>query len=65
MQVTISKLTLILILFSVHVLHAQNNDTRDPIVSVSEGRLQGRKLKSGIAVFKGVPYAESPVADLR
>ena len=65
MQVTISNLTLILIFFSVHVLHAQNYDTRNPIVSVSEGKLQGRKLKSGVVVFKGVPYAESPVADLR
>ena len=35
-----------------------------PVVAVTGGRVQGSLLDSG-AVFKGVPYAQPPVGDLR
>jgi para-nitrobenzyl esterase len=36
-----------------------------PAVSVAEGRLVGEALTGGGAVFKGIPYAQAPVGDLR
>src|SRR4029077_4706515 len=37
----------------------------DPIVQVTGGQIKGRLLPSGGAVFKGVPFAQPPVGDLR
>ena len=37
----------------------------DPIVSVTGGRVRGATLEKGGAVFKGIPYAQPPVGDLR
>ncbi len=37
----------------------------DPVVSLSTGRLRGSALSPGGAVFKGIPYAQPPVGDLR
>ncbi|MBZ5577025.1 MAG: carboxylesterase family protein [Acidobacteriia bacterium] len=36
-----------------------------PTVAVSGGRLQGSSLTQGGAAFKGIPYAQPPVGDLR
>ena len=36
-----------------------------PIVVVTGGQIQGAALESGGAVFKGIPYAQPPIADLR
>lgn len=37
----------------------------DPVASVSAGLVRGVLLDQGGAVFKGIPYAQAPVADLR
>jgi len=37
----------------------------DPVVSLVTGRLRGSALAQGGAVFKGIPYAQAPVGDLR
>ena len=36
-----------------------------PSVAVTGGKIQGMLLKSGGAVFKGVPFAAPPVGELR
>src|SRR5215475_12106904 len=37
----------------------------DPTVGVTGGQIRGVSLSKGGAVFKGIPYAQSPVGDLR
>jgi para-nitrobenzyl esterase len=37
----------------------------DPVVTVAGGQARGHKLKDGGAVFKGIPYAQPPLAELR
>lgn len=37
----------------------------DPIATVSGGQVRGTLLNKGGAVFKGIPYAQPPVGDLR
>ena len=41
-----------------------NSDKSSPIVTTANGKLQGTQL-SGISMFKGIPYAQPPVGDLR
>jgi para-nitrobenzyl esterase len=36
-----------------------------PVVSVTGGSVRGAALKDGGAVFKGIPYAQPPLAELR
>jgi para-nitrobenzyl esterase len=36
----------------------------NPVVTTTEGQVIG-KMKSGIAVFRGIPYAKAPIGDLR
>ncbi len=36
-----------------------------PVVTVTGGQVRGQSLKDGGAVFKGIPYAQPPLADLR
>jgi para-nitrobenzyl esterase len=36
-----------------------------PVVTVTGGKVRGAMLESGGAVFKGIPYAQPPVAELR
>jgi para-nitrobenzyl esterase len=36
-----------------------------PIVAVTGGQVQGATLEKGGAVFKGIPFAQPPVGDLR
>ena len=40
-------------------------DDQAPSVAVTGGKIQGMLLKSGGAVFKGVPFAAHPVGELR
>ncbi len=37
---------------------------QNPVVNTSEGQVIG-KVKNGISVFRGIPYAKAPVGDLR
>ena len=39
--------------------------TDGPVVAVTGGQIRGLLLKDGGAVFKGIPYAQPPLADLR
>src|SRR5919197_2893340 len=43
---------------------ASAEDSR-PTVAVTGGRIRGAILKDGVAVFKGIPFAQPPVGDLR
>lgn len=36
-----------------------------PTVAVSGGRIAGRRLRDGGAVFRGIPFAQAPTGDLR
>ena len=36
-----------------------------PVVTVTGGQVRGQALKDGGAVFRGIPYAQPPLADLR
>ena len=64
MNVPITKFILSLIFISCTTLYAQKAEV-DKVVVVSEGRLAGKTLKSGVTVFKGVPYASPPLGNLR
>lgn len=37
----------------------------DPTATVTGGRVRGAMLDTRVAVFKGIPYAQPPVGDLR
>lgn len=65
MKVLITKIILSLIFLVITTLHAQKVKIERQVVSVSEGQLEGKLLKSGVIVFKGVPYAAPPVKNLR
>ena len=64
MNVPITKFILSLIFISCTTLYAQKAEV-DKVVVVSEGSLAGKTLKSGVTVFKGVPYASPPLGNLR
>lgn len=64
MNVPITKFILSLIFISCTALYAQKAEV-DKVVVISEGRLAGKTLKSGVTVFKGVPYASPPLGNLR
>src|SRR5690349_7335623 len=36
-----------------------------PIVAISSGQIRGSLLDKGGATFKGIPYAQAPISDLR
>ena len=40
-------------------------DVEDPVAQIAGGRIKGRMMPSGGAVFKSVPFAAPPVGDLR
>jgi para-nitrobenzyl esterase len=42
-----------------------SGEQKDPIAATKDGLIRGSLLKSGGAVFKGIPYAQPPVAALR
>ncbi|MBV9632918.1 MAG: carboxylesterase family protein, partial [Xanthobacteraceae bacterium] len=37
----------------------------DPIVKIDTGKLSGVACRDGVSVYKGIPYAQAPVGDLR
>ena len=39
--------------------------TDGPVVAVTSGQVRGQSLNDGGAAFKGIPYAQPPLADLR
>jgi para-nitrobenzyl esterase len=43
---------------------ASAQNATDPIVKIESGLLQGSR-QGGLVVFKGIPYAEPPIGDLR
>jgi len=52
---------LFLVLSSVYVLYGWQG----PIVAVPGGQVQGQSMKDGGAVFRGIPFAQPPLGDLR
>ena len=40
-------------------------DVTEPVVRTASGPVRGRRNAAGIAVFRGIPFAEPPVGDLR
>lgn len=50
---------------SVLVLSAGDRDPREPIVHVSGGMIRGVEQAPAAAAFKGIPFAQPPVGDLR
>lgn len=58
-----SGLALVSILLTAVASTAAAQD-RAPVVRVEQGRLAGA-MENGVAVWRGVPYAAAPVADLR
>ena len=55
------KITLLLLLITAHLAYAQNK----PIAKTANGTLQGITDSTGIKMFRGIPYAQPPVGDLR
>jgi para-nitrobenzyl esterase len=51
-----------LIVFAASLASAADSS---PIVAVTGGQVRGKLLAKGGAVFKGIPYAQPPVGDLR
>jgi len=56
------KIILLILLATARIAFAQGDG---PIVKISNGTLQGVAEASGIHSFKGIPYAQPPVGDLR
>jgi len=56
------KLTVLLLVAISNIALAQNDG---PIVKITNGTLQGVVEASGIHSFKGIPFAQPPVGDLR
>ena len=54
----------VLLLIGVAILSPSYGDS-GPVVSVSGGIVRGSMLANGQASFKGIPYAQSPVGNLR
>jgi para-nitrobenzyl esterase len=54
----------IILLLPASGLRAQSNG-QDPVVATAAGSIQGTVELSGVHSFKGIPYAASPVGDLR
>jgi para-nitrobenzyl esterase len=40
-------------------------DVTEPVVRTASGLVRGHRNEAGIAVFRGIPFAEPPVGDLR
>jgi para-nitrobenzyl esterase len=65
-MLTMARLPLAAITILVSTAHAQGPaGTAGPRVTTANGVLAGTTLQSGVRTFKGVPFAASPVRDLR
>ena len=51
--------------FLIAVCLTAASSAQRPVVDVTGGRVRGQLLKEGGAVFKGIPYAQAPLAELR
>ena len=40
-------------------------DVTEPVVRTASGLVRGRRNAAGIAAFRGIPFAQPPVGDLR
>lgn len=68
MMIKIKKYTtLLLLLFSASRSFAQTEIVKhdETLVTLQEGKIRGAILSSGVLAFKGIPYAEPPVDELR
>ncbi len=58
-------LLIIQLLLIIAIVNAQNfNDNTSPQIKITNGILEGTN-ESGVRVFRGVPYSQPPVGDLR
>jgi para-nitrobenzyl esterase len=57
-------LLLLTILAGTFLFAQLNDESKPPVVKTTDGLLQGLQV-SGIRVFKGIPFAQPPVGDLR
>jgi len=64
MKLNLLSTALSIALLSSAVQVAVAADT-DPVVAVRGGQIKGRTINGGGATFKGVPFAQPPVGDLR
>jgi len=51
--------------FLIAVCFTTASSAQGPAVDVTGGKVRGQLLKEGGAVFKGIPYAQAPLAELR
>ena len=58
--------TIVKLLMAAALLAAFSSCSKDPVVKIENGYIQGvQSAAKGVSVFKGIPYAEAPVGDLR
>ena len=58
--------TLLLLLFSLSHAFAQTKIAKDETLdTLKEGKIKGAILSSSVLAFKGIPYAEAPLGELR
>jgi para-nitrobenzyl esterase len=61
---TASMRLIVAILATLTAISVARGDS-GPIVTVTGGQIRGATLRQGGAVFKGIPYAQPPIGDLR
>lgn len=59
------KYILLVLLVSAAGFAQKNKKGKTPQVKVEQGTLEGIALESGVNSFRGIPYAQPPVGDLR
>jgi len=64
-NLNMKKLFLLLLIFKSLTVDAQAINAEKPLVKISNGLLQGVTEQSGVRSFKGIPYAQPPVGNLR
>lgn len=60
-----SKFISLLFICAAFTVHAQNRQKNTSAVITQSGSISGVEMKSGVTSFKGIPYAQPPVGDLR